>query len=79
MLIVIDEENFQTPLDTPHPKDCPRDCYAKLVEAWQEPDLPFQGWVRCSLRGIWGLWPNTQGGDYMRKSYAPIREYRTVY
>lgn len=85
MFILIDEESFQSLLGTPIPEECPLDMqhwvghYVKLVEAWQELDPPFHGWMKCSLKGLWDIWRNMQDGDYMRKSYALVSEYRDVY
>jgi hypothetical protein len=85
MFIVIDEESLQSLHDAPVPEDCPPGSkdrfnhYMKLVEAWQEPEYPFMGWMKCSLKGLWDVWRNMQDGDYMRKSYALISQYRYVY
>ncbi|CEJ62485.1 hypothetical protein PMG11_10982 [Penicillium brasilianum] len=85
MFIVIDEESLQSLQDTPIPEECFPGSkhwlghYVKLVEAWQEPEHPFMGWMKCSLRGLWDVWRNMQDGDYMRKSYVLICKYRDVY
>ena len=69
MFIVIDEERFQSMQDTPIPEECPLDLqhrvgyYVKLL----------------ALKGLWDIWRNMQDGDYMRKSYTLVREYRDVY
>ena len=85
MFIVIDKESFQSLQDTPIPEECPLDLqhqvghYVKVVETWQEPDPPFLGWMKWSLKGLWDIWRNMQDGDYMRKSYTLVCEYRDVY
>lgn len=58
MFIVIDEESLQSLQDAPIPEECPLGLkhrlghYVKLVEAWQEPEHPFMGWMKCSLKGL---------------------------
>lgn len=58
MFIVTDEKSLQSLLDAPIPSECPVGLqhrvshYVKLVEAWQEIDPPFLGWIKCSLKGL---------------------------
>jgi hypothetical protein len=84
MFIVIDEESFQTLLDAPSVEDRVArrrglNHFVKVVETWPDADPPFDGWMKCSLRGLWNLWPVMQDGDYMRLSYMRIRGVRDVY
>ncbi|CAG8905442.1 unnamed protein product [Penicillium egyptiacum] len=77
MFIVIDEESFQTLQNAPLPEDLPQRLedmqrhYVKVVEALEEdPEPPFPGWMKCSLSGIFDLWPNMQEGAYLEESYS---------
>ncbi|KAF3389628.1 hypothetical protein F1880_003948 [Penicillium rolfsii] len=85
MSIVVDEESLQSLKNAPIPEECPGGMrprvshYVKLVEAWQEPDPPFLGWMKCSLKGLWDIWRNMQDGDYMRNSYVIVCDRRDVY
>ncbi|KAE8396109.1 hypothetical protein BDV23DRAFT_144346 [Aspergillus alliaceus] len=83
MFIVIDEESFQTLLDAPNAEESVAwqrtNHFVKVIEAWPDNDPPFEGWMKCSLSGLWDLWPVMQDGDYMRMSYMMMRGVRDVY
>jgi hypothetical protein len=83
MFIVIDEESFQTLQNAPLPEDLPRRLedmqrhYVKFVEALEEdPELPFPGWMKCSLSGIFDTWLDMQEGSYLKETYS-LRPRRT--
>ncbi|KAJ5661156.1 uncharacterized protein N7484_000528 [Penicillium longicatenatum] len=84
MFILVDEESLQTLLTTPIPEGLGWNKerwkhYVKLVEAWQESDSPYMGWMKYSLEGIWSLWANMEDGCYMRSSFMMVHDYRDVY
>ncbi|KAJ6142760.1 hypothetical protein N7471_002213 [Penicillium samsonianum] len=83
MFIVIDEESFRTLQNAPLPDDLPKTLedrqrhYVKVIEALEEDsEPPFPGWMKCSLSGIFDLWPNMQEGSYLEESYS-LRPYGT--
>lgn len=84
MFIVIDEESFQALLDAPPVEELiplrrGASHWVKLVETWPDLDPIFEGWMKCSLRALWNLWPVTQDGDCMRMSHMMVRGVRDVW
>lgn len=82
MFIIVDEECLRSLVNTPIPEECRvgirTEYFVKLVEAWQEPDPPFLGWMKCSLKGLWDIWRNKQDGDYLRNSCVLVCRRRDI-